>query len=278
MTAPDPAARGDPLLGGPPIARRFGSINLRGLATFYRREFVRGMKIWSLTLAAPALRAILFASVFGLAIDRPGMTMSGMPFLEFLVPGLIVVAALERAFESSAFSMVYEKTEGIFSDMAALPLTPGEIVIAYAAATVTGSVLVSAIVWAALFPIGGTLPVSPLALLFFIAAGSLMVGLFSQISGLWARKWDYIISVQTFVFMPFVFLSGVFFSLDELSEGARFYAQFNPVFYIVDGVRYALTGQAEADPWLGAAVCLAVVAVLWAIAYRLFAIGYRYKS
>ena len=173
---------------------------------------------------------------------------------------------------------MYDKTEGIFGDLATLPLTPGEIVLAYAAATVTGSIIVSAIVWAALLPLGGTLPVAPFALLFFIAVGSLMVGLFSQISGLWARKWDYIISVQTFVFMPFVFLSGVFFSLDELSDGARFYAQLNPVFYVVDGIRFALTGRAEADPWLGAAVTLGVVVVLWALAYRLFAIGYRYKS
>ena len=268
----------DPFLGGPPVARRFGSVNTRGLATYFWREFVRGMKIWGITLAAPAMRALLFASVFGLAIDRPGVTMAGLPFLEFLIPGLIAVAALERAFESSSFSIVYDKTEGIFVDLATLPLTPGEIVLAYAAAAISSSLLVSVIVWAALFPLGGTLPAHPLALVFFIAAGSLMVGLFSQISGLWARKWDYIISVQTFVFMPFVFLSGVFFSLEELSEGARFYAQLNPVFYVVDGIRFALTGRAEADAWLGAAVTLGMVILLWALAYRLFAIGYRYKS
>jgi len=268
----------EPILGGAPSARRFGAFNWRGLMTFYLREMQRGFKIWKITLAAPAIRALLFASVFGLAIDRPDTTMAGMPFLEFLVPGLIAVAALERAFESSSFSIVYDKTEGIFADLSMLPLTPGEIVLCYAAATVSGSLMVAAVVWAALLIFAGGLPEAPLTLLFFISAGSLMVGLFSQISGLWSHKWDYIISVQTFIFMPFVFLSGVFFSLGELSDSAREVACFNPVFYVVDGIRFGLTGYGEADLHLAAAVSLGVVVVLWGVAYRLFTIGYRFKS
>lgn len=268
----------EPVLGGAPSARRFGMVNLRGLATFYQREMLRGFKIWKITLAAPAIRALLFISVFALAIDRPGVEMAGLPFLEFLVPGLIAVAALERAFESSSFSIVYDKTEGIFPDIAMLPLTPGEIVLAYAAATVTGCLMVTTVVWAALLPFGGGVPAAPLTTVFFVATGSLMIGLFGLISGLWARKWDYIISVQNFIFMPFVFLSGVFFSLGELPDGARTVAQFNPLFYVVDGIRYALTGYGEADPRLGALVSLCVVAVLWVAAYRLFARGYRFKT
>lgn len=266
------------ILGGHPVARRFGAVNYRGLAQMYRREMARGFKIWGITLAAPTIRALLFASVFGLAIDRPGVTMGGMPFLDFLLPGLVAVAALERSFQSSAFSIVYDKTEGIFTDLAMLPVTPGEIILGYVAASVSASLIVGAVVWAALLPMGGGLPHAPLTLIFFVAAGALMIGLFSQITGLWARKWDYLESVQTFVFMPFVFLSGVFFSIDELSAGVQPFARANPVFYIVDGIRYALTGRADANPWVGAAVCLGVVLVLWIVVYRLFAAGYRMKS
>jgi ABC-2 type transport system permease protein len=105
-----------------------------------------------------------------------------------------------------------------------------------------------------------------------------MIGLFSQITGLWARKWDYLESVQTFIFMPFVFLSGVFFSIDELSATAQPFARANPVFYIVDGIRFAITGRADANPWIGAGVIIAVIVVLWIIGYRLFVAGYRMKS
>ncbi len=266
------------ILGGRPVARHFGAINHRGLMTMYTREMMRGFKIWGITLAAPTIRALLFASVFGLSVDGPDVAMGGLPFLEFLLPGLVAVAALERSFESSAFSIVYDKTEGIFGDIAMLPLTPGEIVLGYAAASVSGSIIVGAVVWAALLPLGGALPVAPFALLFFVAAGGLMIGLFSQIAGLWAKKWDYIISVQIFVFLPFIFLSGVFFSIDELSDAAQPYARANPIFYIVDGIRWSLTGRANADPLFGAAVSLVGIVVLWAICYRLFQVGYRMKS
>lgn len=271
------ALRPDPLLGGRPVARRFGAVNWRGLAAMYRREVVRGLKIWGITLVAPAVRALLFASVFGLAIDRPGVTMGGLPFLEFLIPGLVAVAALERSFESSAFSIVYDKTEGIFGDMAMVPLTPREIVLAYAASSVTGSLIVATVVWLVLLPLGGTVPHAPFAFVFFVAAGGLMIGLFSQIAGLWAKKWDYIATVQSFIFMPFVFLSGVFFSIDALPEEARALARSNPVFYVVDGVRWSLVGRADADPATGALVCLGVIAALWIASHRLFAVGYRFK-
>jgi len=253
-------------------------VNWRGLAQMYAREMTRGFKIWGITLAAPTIRALLFASVFGLAIDRPNVTMGGLGFMDFLLPGLVAFAALERAFQSSAFSIVYDKTEGIFTDLAMLPLTPGEIMVGYAAASVSASLIVGTVVWAALLPIGGMLPQAPVLLVFFVAAGALMIGLFSQITGLWARKWDYLESVQTFIFMPFVFLSGVFFSLDALSAGVQPYARANPVFYVVDGIRFAIIGRADADPWVGAVFCLGVVAVLWTIVYRLFAAGYRMKS
>jgi ABC-2 type transport system permease protein len=262
---------------GQPKARHFGAINRRGLATLYRREVHRGFKIWGITLAAPAIRALLFAGVFGLVVGGSGKVVLGMPFMEFLVPGLIAVAILERAFEASAFSIVYDKTEGIFTDVAMLPLTPGELVVAYAGAAVTAGFIGGTVVWAVLLPFGSQFPAEPLALFYFAVTGSLIIGLFSQISGLWAQKWDYINGIQIFIFMPFVFFSGVFFPIDKLPVAAQPWARANPIFYIVDGVRFGITGRTDADPLIGVAVSLVCVAALAALSYRLFAIGYRYK-
>ncbi len=261
-----------------PRVRHFGAINGRGLATFYRREVHRGFKIWGITLAAPAIRALLFAGVFTLVVGGSGKIALGMPFMEFLVPGLIAVAILERAFESAAFSMVYDKTEGIFGDLATAPLTPGELVVAYAGASVTGALIAGTVVWVALLPLGGQVPVAPLAVVYFAVSGALIIGLFSQIVGLWAPKWDYLAGVQTFIFLPFVFLSGVFFSLDQLPAALQPWARANPIFYIVDGVRFGITGHADANPLTGVIVTLVCIAVLSALSYRLFAIGYRFKS
>jgi ABC-2 type transport system permease protein len=261
-----------------PKVRRFGAVNIRGMATFYRREVHRGFKIWGITLAAPAIRALLFAGVFALVVAATGKIVLGMPFLEFLIPGLIAVAILERAFESAAFSMVYDKTEGIFGDIATAPLTPGEVVLAYAASSVTGALIVGAVVWLVLLPLGGQVPAQPLALAYFATSGALIIALFSQIAGLWAPKWDYLAGVQTFIFMPFVFLSGVFFSLDQLPVALQPWARANPIFYIVDGVRFGITGRGDTDPLTGVIVTFVCIAVLAALSYRLFAIGFRFKS
>ncbi len=266
------------ILHGRPRARHFGTLNWRGMATFYRREVHRGFKIWGITLAAPAIRALLFAGVFTLVIGDTGKLVLGMPFLEFLIGGLVAVAVLERAFETSAFSMVYDKSEGIFGDIATMPLTPGELVLAYAGASVTGALVSGSVVWAALLLFGGMMPVEPLALLYFAVAGALIIGLFSQIAGLWAPKWDHLTGVQTFIFLPFVFLSGVFFSLDQLPAAVQPWARANPLFYIVDGVRFGITGRADAELLTGVIVSLVCIALLAAISYRLFAIGYRYKT
>ena len=263
---------------GRPRVRNFETLNSRGMATFYRREVHRGFKIWGITLAAPAIRALLFAGVFALVLGDGERVVLGLPFLEFLLPGLVAVAVLERAFETSAFSMVYDKTEGIIGDLATMPLTPREIIFAYACASVTGALVSGTVVWAVLLPLGGQLPQQPLVLLYFVVAGALIIGLFSQITGLWAPKWDHLTGVQTFVFLPFVFLSGVFFSLDQLPEAVQPWARANPLFYVVDGIRFGLSGRGDTDLAIGVAVTLACIAVLAAMSYRLFAIGYKYKT
>ena len=78
--------------------------------------------------------------------------------------------------------------------------------------------------------------------------------------------------------MPFVFFSGVFFPVDKLPAAAQPWARANPIFYIVDGVRFGITGRTDADPLIGVAVLLVCVAALAALSYRLFAVGYRYKT
>ena len=260
-----------------PQTRNYGLINVLGLFTFYIREIRRSFKIWGITLVAPAIRALLFVTVFSLIIEDSAKLVLGLPFLNFLIPGLIAVAILERAFESAAFSMVYDKSEGIFDDLAIVPLSPFELVVAYAGSSITAGISVGAVVWLVLLPFGGQIPVLPFILAYFVISGSLILGLFSQIVGLFAPKWDYLISIQVFVFLPFVFFSGVFFTIDQLPQVIQYFTWANPIFYIVDGVRYGITGVTDGEPLIGVFVTLICIFVLSAICHRLFRIGYRYR-
>lgn len=261
-----------------PRARHIGRVNWLGLWTLFLRDLLRDLEIWKITIAAPALQSLLFAFIFQLALGGVSVTMGGMDFNAFLVPGLIAYAVLERGFESTGFMMVYDKLEGMIDDVIGAPLTPAEMVTGFALMAAVSAILTGLATWAVLLPFLASLPADPVAALFFAFAGGAMMGLVGLAGGLWADKWDHISGVQTFVVIPALYMSGVFFSLDRLPDTFRAVAEWNPAWYVIDGMRYGLTGTAVADPWTGAAVVLAVNAGLWLLCWRLFACGYKIKA
>ncbi len=181
--------------------------------------------------------------------------------------------------ESSAFSIVYDKMEGIFGDLAVLPLTPGELVLGFSAAAVSGSLMVAVVVWAALLPFGEALPLQSVGTAVFRGhrqsndrSCSVRLRVYGHGSGTTSRRCRHSSScrLSSFPVCSFHWTNCLLFCCP--SHGA------NPVFYIVDGIRFSLTGQAEVSPVVGAVVCVGVAAILWVVSYRLFSIGYRMKS
>jgi ABC-2 type transport system permease protein len=260
-----------------PRARHIGRVNWIGLWTLFLRDLLRGLDIWKITIAAPALQSLLFAFIFQLALGGVSVTMGGLDFNTFLVPGLIAYVALERGFESTAFMMVYDKLEGMITDVIGAPLTSAELVTGFALMAAVSAVFTAAATWLILLPFLTAVPADPVALVFFAFTGGAMLGMIGLAGGLWADKWDHITGVQTFIVIPALYMSGVFFSLDRLPEGFRALAELNPAWYVIDGMRYGITGTAVADPWTGFAVVLMVNAALWLLCWRLFVSGYKLK-
>lgn len=260
-----------------PRARHIGRLNRIGLWSLFWRDLLRDLKIWKITIAAPALQAVLFALIFQLALGGASLTMAGLDFPAFLVPGLIAFATLERGFESTAYMIVYDKLEGMITDVIGAPLTPAELVTGFSVMAAVSAVITGIATWLALLPFLTSVPAAPGLLLIFAFGGGLMMGLIGLAGGLWADKWDHISAVQTFVVIPAIYMSGVFFSLDRLPENIRTVAEFNPVYYVIEGVRFGLTGRAEADPRTALAVMAAAVVVLWLLCWRLLATGYKLK-
>ena len=261
----------------PPRARRIGWLNRIGLWTLFWRDLLRDLEIRKITIAAPALQAVLFALIFQLALGGASLTMGGLDFAAFLVPGLVAFVVLERGFESTAYMMVYDKLEGMITDVIGAPLTPAEMVTGFAAMAAVSAVITGIATWLALLPFLAAAPAAPALLIVFALGGGMMMGLIGLAGGLWADKWDHISAVQSFVVIPVIYMSGVFFSLDRLPPEIRMVAEFNPVYYVIDGVRYGLTGAAGADPQTGLAVVTATVATLWLLCWRLLVTGYKLK-
>lgn len=258
--------------------RRFGWLNRIGLWTLFLRDLLRDLEIWKITIAAPALQSVLFALIFKLALGGASLSMAGLNFEAFLIPGLVAFVVLERGFESTAYMIVYDKLEGMITDVLGAPLTSAEMVTGFAAMAAVSAVITGVVTWLALLPFLAVLPANPGLTLLFAFGGGAMLGLVGLLGGLWADKWDHIAGVQTFVVIPALYMSGVFFSLDRLPEHIRGFAELNPVYYVIDGIRYGLTGRAEADPLIGLIVVAVTTAGLGLVCWRLFVTGYKLKA
>ena len=260
-----------------PAPRRYGVVNWRGLWALFAKDVRRALKQYRYSVLGPAVSNLLFLTVFALAGGHGGAYVGDLTFVQFLVPGLIIFAACERAYGTSSESVLYDKMEGMIADTLMAPLTALERTIGYACSSAAMG-LVTGAATAAPMLLFVDLPVASRPLVcFFAVAGTLMHGLFGVIVGLWAERWDHHAAALTFLVIPFGFLSGTFYSITTLPEIGAEAARLNPMFYVIDGFRAGSTGHADGSPATGIVVVLLVIIALGAITHRLFRIGYKIK-
>jgi ABC-2 type transport system permease protein len=259
--------------------RRFGAVNWLGLATLTKREASRGLKDYNYQILGPVVSSLLYLAVFHLAI-RTTAGSSGetnTDLLNFIAPGLIVFVACEKAFENACGSFIFDKHERVMADLLMAPLSSAERVCGYlAGACLAGSAVGLAVALITLFFADLTVS-QPWALVFFAIMGTMLHGLIGILVGIWAEKWDSYAAVHTFLLLPLSFLSGLFYRVENLPALAQDLVRLNPVFYIIDGFRFGMTGAASSDPLTGVYVLLGVNAALFALAYVWFRRGYRLK-
>jgi ABC-2 type transport system permease protein len=270
-----PEARGDP------IDSTFGTpfdLNLIGLWTLYLKEVRRFFKVPGQTLAAPVVTTLMFLLIFSLALGRTGRVIEGLPFLEFLAPGLVMMAVIQNAFANTSASIVIGKIQGNIVDILMPPLRPGELMFGIVAGGVTRGLLVAVVVTLAMLPAVSIGLAHPLLVLYYALSGSLMLALLGLLAGIWAERFDQMATVTNFVVTPLSFLSGTFYSIAQLPGPFLVAAYLNPFFYLIDGLRFGFTGHADGPILIGAIAVAAVNLGLWLLAHALIARGYRLKA
>jgi ABC-2 type transport system permease protein len=256
--------------------------NAIGLWTLYMREVRRFQKVYMQTMVAPVVTTLLFLAVFALALGaggrgRAAQSVSGVPFLEFLAPGLIMMAIVQNAFANTSSSIVIAKVQGNIVDTLMPPFTAHELTLGIALGGATRGVTVGVLVALAMaffVPLGIS---HPGYIIFHGVAASLMMSLLGVIGGVWSEKFDHIAAVTNFIVTPLSFLSGTFYSIRRLPDAFQTAAHFNPFFYMIDGFRYGSIGVSDTSPPLGLAIMAAVDLGLWLLCWRMFATGYRLK-
>ena len=205
-------APGEPVLKG---------VNWGGLKTLYIKEVRRFFKVQMQTVWAPAITTLLYLAIFTVALGRGGRTVLGVPFADFIAPGLIVMAMLQNAFANSSFSLLVGKIQGKIVDYLMPPLSTGELIAGLVGAAVTRAFLVGFAVWLAmlLWP-GVSVDVRrPELVIWFGLMGSLLLAFLGLLTSIWAEKFDHAAAVTNFVVTPLSLLSGTFYSVQPARAG-----------------------------------------------------------
>jgi len=260
--------------------RRIGRFNWRGLLTLYLKEVRRFTKVWTQTVAAPAVTTLLFLLIFALALGGAGRVTAGINFERFLAPGLIMMAIIQNSFQNTVSSILIAKVQGNIVDVLMPPLSPGELTFGYVFGGATRGLMVGLSVWAAFALVPGPRVgvANPLVIIFFAFGAATLMSLVGILAALWADKFDHAAAITNFIIVPLSLLSGTFYSIERLPEGWQKVSHVNPFFYLIDGFRSGFIGRADADILVGGAFIVGLTLVMWIIVQTAIARGYGLKN
>jgi ABC-2 type transport system permease protein len=247
-------------------------------AALVRREVNRFMKIKRQTVGAPLLETFLYISVFGAALGSRIDELHGFDYVVFIIPGLIMMAWAMNAFSNNASSILQQKFQGAIQDQLSSPASPRQLLLAFSLGGFLRGMLVAVLTFTAA-RILVTIPVEH-ALVLIVAL--FLVGFFfanlGVLVGVRAEQFDDVSFAQTFVLQPLIFLGGVFYSASLLPEPWSTLTHFNPVYYMINLVRYGFLGYTEASIALSLGALALATAVLFAANLRLFVRGYKLRA
>ena len=256
----------------------FGMVNWRGLWALYYGYGVRRFLRFGLeTLAGPLVSSLLFLLVFVVGQSGLGEMLPGVGLTEFVAPGIVLNAVIYTAFQNSAAMIVMDKLEGTIGDVQMAPVSALEIVVGFALSAATCGLMTGILVALGTAVFVDYSYFNATLTLGFAVGTALLFAFLGLIVGLWGERWDHYGAVEGFVIVPLGLLSGTFFSVARLPEEFRGWIYANPVFYAIDGFRAGFIGQSETSLALGAGLLVALNLGLAALAWRLFAAGYKIR-
>jgi ABC-2 type transport system permease protein len=250
----------------------------RGLVWLIKRETLRVSKLWTQTVLAPIVSASLFIVVFGLSLGGRIKEIDGVPYKQFIVPGLIVMAMVQAAYANNSASVFQARSDRYINDVLSAPMRPWQMNLGYnvggwirAGAIGVGMMIVAIV-------ITGVPVREPLVLVVAAALGLVLFGAVGTIVGIFAETFDHHQFVNNIVLLPLAFLGGTFYSVDRLQSPWHELSHVNPVFYLINAVRYGFVGRADAPIGVCLLVtfALAVPAYLWS--QWLFTSGRKLKD
>ncbi len=250
---------------------------LIGFRTLLYKETLRFWKVSFQTVAAPVLTAVLYLMIFSHVLEAH-VQVHGVPYSTFLIPGLVMMSALQNAFANSSSSLIQSKVTGSVVFVLLPPISYVEFFLAYVLAAILRGLMVAlGVLLVSIWFVAPTFA-APWWILLFIVVGGGIMGTLGMVAGIWADKFDQLAGFQNFLIMPLTMLSGVFYSLRSLPEFWQQVSRFNPVFYMIDGFRFGFFGVSDVPPETSLAVLTTSFLLVSATTLALLRSGYKLRS
>jgi ABC-2 type transport system permease protein len=251
------------------------SVGLRWLTA---REVLRVTKLWTQTIAAPVISAFLFIIVFGLSLGGRIKQIDGVEYDVFIVPGLITMAMVQAAYSNNSSSVFQARFDRYLNDVLAAPMRSWEVNLGLSLGGAVRALAIGGSLGLLALPVVG-LPVRhPLVLALAVTLALVLFCALGVIVGIYAETFDHHTFVNNIVILPLTFLGGVFYSIDRLPSPWQEISHANPIFYLVNAMRYGFLGTSDVSVALSLAITAALAGGAVAWSSWLFATGKRLKA
>jgi ABC-2 type transport system permease protein len=249
-----------------------------GLVWLCRRETLRVSKLWTQTVLAPVVSSILFILVFGLSLGGRIKQVGDVDYEVFIVPGLITMAMVQAAYANNASTIFQARFDRYVNDVLSAPMRPWHMALGFTVGGIVRAVAIGVSLLLLAFVLVDVPVEHPFELALAMALGLTLFASLGLVVGIYAEVWDHTTFIQNIVILPLTFVGGVFYSVDVLPSPWEELSHFNPVFYLVNAVRYGFLGESDVSILLSLAVTAALAIPAYAWAQHLFTTGKRLKS
>lgn len=257
---------------------RVSGFNAIGLYSLVRREIERILRVKVQTFGAPLISAFLFIFIFGFVLGRKIDLIAGIPYIEFVFPGILIMNILSSAFEHCASAVFFGTWIRSIEEMLVAPFSYIEMVLGYVLSAIIRSLLIGSGILVIGLLFGAVTIAHPLLFFVYVIGIATIFALLGILVGLWAKSFEQLGMLNTFVIMPLTFLGGMFYSIELLPDVVKTITIYNPFFYFIDAIRYATIDFSESNLLVGGIIIGGLVVVLGGLVLHLFRIGWRIRA
>jgi ABC-2 type transport system permease protein len=253
-------------------------MNVHAIHAIYRFEMARTFRTITQSIASPVLSTSLYFVVFGSAIGGRMGAIEGVPYGSFIVPGLVMLSLLGESISNASFGIYLPKWSGTIYELLSAPVSFLEVVIGYVGAAATKSIMLGTLILVTARVFVPYEIEHPVWMVAFLVLTAVTFSMFGFIIGLWADSFQKLQAIPLMVVTPLTFLGGAFYSIHMLPPAWQTVTLFNPVVYLISGMRWAFYGTSDVNVAISLAVIVGfLIACVAAVAW-VFKTGYKLRS